>query len=86
MTNRKLSYNPTTYDSIQDAPRTEEFVVTVERVIGTVRYGEGGEDSPYQAAFKLIAEEGESGHYGFPLSDGGHCFVDVTHGELRDKR
>jgi hypothetical protein len=53
------------------------FDIVVERVVGSVAFGDGPL-SPYQAAFEVIAQCGEEGVFRFPLEDG-MCTVEVVH-------
>lgn len=58
------------------------FDVVVERVVGTVTFGDGPL-SPYQAAFEVIAKSGEEGVFKFPGEpDGSIVTVTVDHGVL----
>jgi hypothetical protein len=56
------------------------FDVVVERVVGTVTFGDGPL-SPYQAAFEIIAQSGEEGVFKFPgHGDGEIVTVTIDHG------
>ena len=68
---------PVEADYSHDAPAS--FPVFVRRAIGEVRLDGSGQLHPHEAAFVLIAQEGEDGSYEFPMPDGGTCCVEVYH-------
>lgn len=53
---------------IRKAPK-QGFDVVVERSIGHIEFSDTGEMSPIEAAFRLIALEGQDGEYHFPHPD-----------------
>lgn len=61
------------------ASKTPLFSVVVEKVVGEIF--EGGDLSPYVAAFQLIGEVGEDGVYRFPSKDGKTVTVAVETNE-----
>jgi hypothetical protein len=58
------------------------FAVVVERVVGTVEFGNGTK-SPHSAAMTIIGDTGEEGRFSFPNENGGRTTVEVTF-PLRD--
>lgn len=57
----------------------DSFEVVVERVIGTVDIGLEGDFTPHEAAFLLIARDGDEGRYSFPDSHGGRYHINIVH-------
>lgn len=57
-------------------PIMEGFDVTC--LVGHVSFGEG-QDSPIEAAMKLIGRHGAEGEYRFPHEDGGEWIVSMEH-------
>ncbi len=54
------------------------FQVVVERVAGEVLFDESGRDGFWQAAMKIIGQDGEDGTYRFPHPDGGITTVLIS--------
>jgi hypothetical protein len=60
-----------------DLVTPDHFDVT--SVIGRVVFDGTGDDTPHEAAFRIIARHDTPGEYTFPLPDGGTCRVAVTY-------
>ena len=63
---------------------TEGFDVTA--IIGHVSFDSSGEETPVEAAMKLIGRHNAPGEYHFPHEDGGEWVVSMEHSPQEEPR